>query len=95
LFFFLAFKMKFRIMTLALLQAVDACIVVHANLDTCRGPANLAMGNVYHVDAEMYDNGEMVCTGGRDKRTSSGDWYPIPCNEGYSLEIAPSGVAVS
>jgi hypothetical protein len=53
------------------------------------------MGDGYDVQAEMYDDGRLVCAGGRQKRTESNDWYPIHCDAGYELAISPNLAVVS
>jgi hypothetical protein len=90
--------MKLSIFSIAALHAsiLNACIVIHSTLEKCNGPTEIIMGDTQHVTAEMYDNGVMVCSGERSKRTSSSDWFPIPCQKGgYTLEISPNGRTVS
>jgi hypothetical protein len=77
-----------------LATATTACIVVHTYEMVCPGIAQLIGGDEDIMKAEMYDNGELVCSGTFSKRTSSSDWFPIPgCNNGYSLQIGGDGNA--
>lgn len=90
-------RMKIPLTLAVLLHALNgsACIIVHAFYNHCSGWDRIIEKEGNYVTAEMYDNGELVCSGGFDKRTMSGDWFPIHCNAGYSLEIGPRGEEVS
>jgi hypothetical protein len=84
--------MKFYALTIVALGGAfaNACIVVHAMFESCNSPTNFIMGDSKHIEAEMYDDGRLVCRGSGNKRFESDDWYHINCDSGYELDLNPS-----